>query len=90
MRNIIPEWNIPNGHIASKNALCSRYEVLRQKLVRSRVDAGLTQVALAARLNKGQSFVSKIETGERYVDVMQFVLWCEACGVSAADLIATI
>jgi len=67
-----------------------RYEVLRQRLVQSRIDAGLTQVALAKKLGKGQSFVSKVETGERYLDVLQFVLWCEACEASAAGLIALV
>jgi len=67
-----------------------RYEALRRQLVKARTDAGLTQVELARRLGKGQSFVSKIETGERYLDVLQFVLWCECCGVSAGGLIGTI
>ena len=36
---------------------------------------------MAQRLNVGQSFVSKMERGDSYVDVMMLVDWCAACGV---------
>lgn len=49
-------------------------------LVQVRAAAGLTQAQLAQRLEVGQSYVSKIERGEAYVDVMLFVDWCRACG----------
>ena len=45
--------------------------------------AGLSQVQLAERLGVGQSYISKIERGEAYVDVLVFVDWCQACGVKA-------
>lgn len=67
-----------------------RYETLRQRLAAVRREAGLTQVELAERLGKGQSFVSKIESGERYLDVLQFVLWCESCGIAPQTVIAEI
>jgi transcriptional regulator with XRE-family HTH domain len=47
----------------------------------ARVAAGLTQVQMAERLGVGQSYVSKIERGESYVDTMTFVDWCVACGL---------
>ena len=34
--------------------------------------AGVTQVELAERLGKPQSFVSKVERGERRLDVIEF------------------
>ena len=40
-------------------------EGLRRKLRQTRLDAGLRQVELAARLGEPQSFVSKYENGER-------------------------
>ncbi len=44
-----------------------------------RRQSGLTQVELAKKLGRGQSYVSKIERGERYLDVLEFIAWCEAC-----------
>ncbi len=38
---------------------------------RARLEAGLTQVEVAARLGKHQSFVAKSEPGERRVDVVE-------------------
>ena len=36
---------------------------------------------MGQRLAVGQSYVSKIERGESYVDVMTFVDWYMACGL---------
>lgn len=48
------------------------YSRLIEFMVHNRKEAGLTQVALAARLKKPQSFVSKLERGERRLDVVEF------------------
>ncbi len=58
-----------------------RYQALRDALMAARMAAGLTQVQMAERLGVGQSYVSKIERGESYVDLMTFVDWCAACGL---------
>lgn len=55
----------------------TRYDILREELAAARARAGLTQSALAQQLGVAQSFVSKIETGERYLDVLEFLRWCE-------------
>ena len=50
--------------------------------------AGLTQRELAAKLKREQSFVARIEQGERRLDVLEFYWVCKACGVNpnkAAD-----
>jgi transcriptional regulator with XRE-family HTH domain len=49
----------------------SRYRHFLEKLRRARRDAGLTQVEVAARLHRPQSFVSKCESGERRVDLVE-------------------
>lgn len=51
---------------------------LRKLLVDSRLRRGLSQASLATRLGKPQSFVSKYETGERRLDVVEFATICRA------------
>lgn len=58
----------------------TRYAKLRVALVTVRKEARLTQVDLAERLGVGQSYVSKVERGETYVDLMMWVEWLVACG----------
>ena len=41
--------------------------------------AGLTQRQLAKRLKREHSFVSRIELGERRLDVVEFYWVCRAC-----------
>jgi transcriptional regulator with XRE-family HTH domain len=51
------------------------YEEEHQKIVeclkKARVEAGLDQVAVAEKLGKTQSYISKIESGQRRFDVLQ-------------------
>lgn len=49
-----------------------RYREFLARLRQAREEAGLTQQQAAAKLKKPQSFVSRCETGERRVDVLEF------------------
>ena len=51
---------------------------LQRILTETRKKQGLTQIDVAKRLKKPQSFVSKYETGERRLNVGDFVLVCNA------------
>lgn len=64
------------------------YRILLQLLIRSRKDAGITQVALASTLEVPRSTISKWETGEQRVDVLEFWSFCEAVGVDPLKLLA--
>jgi transcriptional regulator with XRE-family HTH domain len=55
---------------------------LRGQFILARKSAGLTQVGLADRLGRPQSFVSKYERGERKLDVIEF---CEVCRALEVD-----
>lgn len=55
-------------------------------LVRARQRAGLTQQDLARRVGKPQSFVSKVETGERRLDIVEFVALARALEVDPVGL----
>lgn len=50
-----------------------KYGLLRQMLIEARLTAGLKQADVAAKLGKPQSYVSKIERGERGIDVIEFL-----------------
>ena len=56
------------------------YERLRVKLRIARIEAGLTQVEVAGHLGKPQSFVSKIEAGERRVGFLELQLLARIYG----------
>ena len=57
-------------------------EALLQMLRAVREEAGLTQVELAAKLGQTQSFVSKIERGDRRLDIVQLRTVCQVFGLS--------
>ena len=54
------------------------HQALMQVLVETRKSNGVTQQELADRLKRPQSYVAKIETGERRLDVVEFVEWFQA------------
>ncbi|HEX7550759.1 MAG TPA: helix-turn-helix transcriptional regulator [Candidatus Methylomirabilis sp.] len=47
------------------------YRLFLKRLREARLAAGLTQIDVAAKLRRPQSFVSKCESGERRVDVVE-------------------
>ena len=49
---------------------CPRYRKFLKRLRAARKAAGLTQVEVAQLLNQPQSYVSRCESGERWVDVV--------------------
>ncbi len=49
----------------------SRYRHFLGRLKEARTEAGLTQVEVARKLGHPQSFISKCESGERRVDVVE-------------------
>jgi len=55
------------------------YERLRVLLRTLREEARLTQRDLGARLGKPQSWIFNCETGNRRVDVTEFIAWAKAC-----------
>ncbi|MFB2642972.1 helix-turn-helix domain-containing protein [Shewanella bicestrii] len=60
-----------------------REEALRNELKAMRKNAGLSQSELALKLEKPQSFVSKYESGERQLKILELEQVCLACGTSA-------
>ena len=55
-----------------------RNRIAGKCLRRFRKEAGLTQTELAKRLNKSQSFVSKVENAEREISLVEIYFYAEA------------
>ena len=72
----------------TRSAFSRKDAQFRKILVEARREAGLTQVALAKKLGRPQSFVSKFERGERRLDVTEFLDVARALGIDAARTIA--
>jgi transcriptional regulator with XRE-family HTH domain len=64
----------------TKSVFTDKHEQFRFMLVQARRKAGLTQVQLANLLSRPQSFVSKVERGERRLDVIEFLEFAETMG----------
>ncbi len=58
------------------------YAAFRKRLRAARQSAGLSQEQTARRLGKPQSFVSKCESGERRVDVIELGAFARIYGVA--------
>jgi transcriptional regulator with XRE-family HTH domain len=71
-----------------KSLFTPAYASLIGVLARARRRAGIGQVELAERLKKSQSFVSRVETGERRVDVIEFCAIAHALGADPRVLFA--
>lgn len=67
-----------------------RYARMRSALKEARKKAGLSQVQLAEQLYMEQSNLSKIERGERYMDVFFFIDYCKACNADPAAILKQI
>lgn len=63
------------------------YQALVDFLVDARRKAGLTQKELARRLGKPQSFVAKLESRERRLDIVEFLIVSRVLGFDPCEAI---
>jgi len=64
-----------------KSPFSKQYELFLESLRKARKNAGLTQEGLAKSLGESQSFISKVERGERRLDVIELRAFCRALKV---------
>lgn len=71
----------------AKTIRSSGHEALCDALIAARNAAGLTQKQLADRLHQHQSFVARVESGERRIDVVEMIVLARAIGIEASQLL---
>jgi len=63
---------------------------LVRALVDARQNAGLSQQQLAAKLKRPQSFVARLESGERRIDVVEFTVLARVIGFEKEEVLAIV
>lgn len=63
------------------------YQLVISTLRNSRLEQGLTQTTLAKALGKPQSFIAKVENGERRLDVVEFIHLAKLLSIDPATVI---
>jgi transcriptional regulator with XRE-family HTH domain len=71
-----------------KSVHTATYLRFRRMLEQARLDAGMTQADLAKKLGWQQTDVSKVERGERRLDVVEFLQFAKAIGFDATEFLA--
>lgn len=66
------------------------YQRVINALKKARKERGITQAQLAEALGKPQSFIAKVESGERRLDVVEFVHLARLVEVDPADVLRSI
>ncbi|MBA4783820.1 MAG: helix-turn-helix transcriptional regulator [Rhizobiales bacterium] len=67
-----------------------RHKALISLLIEARERAGLTQTELAEKIGEYQSFVARLESGQRRVDVVEFLELAEVLGFDAEESLRNI
>jgi transcriptional regulator with XRE-family HTH domain len=67
--------------------LTKRHKRLVAALIAERKKAGINQVALAKKLKRSQTFIARMESGRRRIDVIEFLDLAEAIGFDAPKLL---
>ena len=70
-----------------KSVHTKEYAVFLELLIESRQKAGFTQEQLGKQLPFEQPGISKIERGERRVDVIELKMICDRLGIPFTDFV---
>ncbi|MEM9619297.1 MAG: helix-turn-helix transcriptional regulator [Pseudomonadota bacterium] len=72
----------------SKTLGSKRHKALIAILTEKREASGMTQTEIADKLGEYQSFVARVESGQRRVDVIEFLDLTEILGLDPKKVIA--
>ena len=76
--------------VSAFDAEMDEREQLGAQLAAARKARGLTQTDLAMQLRCHQSFIARIESGQRRIDVVELVILARATGLDLAAVLAAI
>lgn len=82
-------WDIDRDY-SMPSIYSAEYQLVIKYLRDARVKKGITQQQLADALRRPQSFVAKIENGERRLDVIEFAHVARLLGVDPAPLLESV
>lgn len=71
----------------AKAAFSPAYARFCALLVKARKSAGLRQVDVAKRIDRHQSYLAKVEQGERRLDVVEFLELTRAIGADPVKIL---
>ena len=71
-----------------KTIYTREYTVVLRLLREARQEAGLTQTELAKKLKQSQSFVTKVERGDRRLDIIQLRTMCQTFGLTLTEFVS--
>ena len=78
------------GDDVTKTLGTKRHQALIALLIEKREAKGLTQTDLAEKLGEYQSFVARLESGQRRVDVIEFLELSEILGFDAVQALISV
>jgi transcriptional regulator with XRE-family HTH domain len=64
-----------------------RHELVKSALIEQRKAAGMTQSEVAEKLGRPQSYIAKVEGGERRLDVIELVELADTIGLDLHALV---
>jgi hypothetical protein len=88
-KGIIPKqvYGMYVNRIYAKSLYTPEWECLCKMLTLLRVEKGLTQSDLGIRLGQPQSLVCKVESGQRKLDLRQFVIYVRCLDASPMNVL---
>lgn len=73
--------------MVAKTLTTNRHAALIKMLIEARERAGLTQTEYAKQLGEYQSYVARLESGQRRVDVVELIAFSSILGIDPVEMV---